>query len=145
MRAQSNKLNIKIEKHLDPALPIAWINQQSIGRAFLNIINNGLYAANERAAKSNSDFMPTISIATSHTADTITVKIRDNGDGISSDIKKRIFEPFFTTKSSEHGTGLGLALCYDIVVKEHEGTISVDSKSGEYTEFTLTIPIKAKS
>lgn len=144
MRARDNKLNIKIEKNLDPALPLVNINPQSMGRAILNIINNGLYAANDKASRVAPPFMPCISVATQQQAQTITVIIKDNGTGIPPELQKKIFEPYFTTKDAEHGTGLGLPICYDIVVNEHQGKIEINSKPGEFTEFIITLPIGKK-
>ena len=69
-----------------------------------------------------------------------SVKIRDNGTGIPPEVKAKMFNPFFTTKPAGEGTGLGLSLSYDIVVKQHGGTIEVDTVPGEFTEFTVTLP-----
>lgn len=140
MRAQNNKTNVKIDKELDKTIKPVTADQQSIGRVFLNIINNGLYAANEKAEKIGSSFMPTIGIFTSQDDKYVTVKIKDNGNGIPDSIKQKIFEPFFTTKPVGHGTGLGLPICYDIVVKEHHGVLEVNSVPGEFTEFIIKLP-----
>ncbi len=140
MRAQNSKANVKIEKNLDPGLPTITVNHQNIGRVFLNIINNGLYAANERAEKENTTFMPTITISSEQDPQDIIVKIKDNGSGIPENIRQKIFEPFFTTKPVGHGTGLGLPICYDIVVKEHGGQLEVNSSPNEFTEFIIKIP-----
>ena len=140
MRAQNNKVNVKIEKNLDKNIKAVTVNQQSIGRVFLNIINNGLYAANEKAGKSDGSFMPTISISSEQNAEYVIIKIKDNGDGIPDNIRQKIFEPFFTTKPVGHGTGLGLPICYDIVVKEHSGVLEVNTAPGEFTEFIIKIP-----
>lgn len=139
MRAQNNKLNAKIEKKLTPNLPHITASTQSLGRVFLNIINNGLYAANEKAAQIGQGFMPTISISSQEETNTIIIKIRDNGNGIPEHLQKKIFEPFFTTKPVGKGTGLGLPLCNDII-KEHNGTLGINTKPGEFTEFIITLP-----
>jgi len=70
----------------------------------------------------------------------VEINIRDNGVGISPEIKDKLFQPFFTTKPTGEGTGLGLSISYDIVTQEHGGTISVDSQIGEFTEFTVRLP-----
>jgi two-component system, NtrC family, sensor kinase len=140
MRAQNSNFNVKFEKKLDKNIDKIKANQQSLGRVFLNIINNGLYAANEQKEKIDANFMPTISIATSHTPENVIIKIRDNGSGIPKSVQEKIFEPFFTTKPAGQGTGLGLPICYDIIVNELGGKLDVTSEEGQYTEFTITIP-----
>ncbi|MBS0290051.1 MAG: GHKL domain-containing protein [Proteobacteria bacterium] len=140
MRAQNNKLNVKIDKLLDNTLPQVTVDQQSIGRVFLNIINNALYASNQKSEKENNNFMPTITIASEQDPEYVKIKIKDNGNGIPEEIRKKIFEPFFTTKPAGQGTGLGLPICYDIVVKEHGGILEVNSQPGEFTEFIITLP-----
>ncbi len=140
MRAQNNKMNVKIEKHLDKNIKPIMADQQSIGRVFLNIINNGLYAANEKAEQLDSSFMPTITIASEQNEKQVIIKIRDNGNGIPENLRKKIFEPFFTTKPAGQGTGLGLPICYDIVVDEHSGSLDVVSTPGEFTEFIIVLP-----
>lgn len=145
LRAQNNKFNAKMEKQLDPQLPKVTASAQSMGRVFLNIINNGLYAANEKseqcAAKVlNTIFMPTITITTTQNDAYVIIKIKDNGNGIPEAVRAKIFEPFFTTKPVGQGTGLGLPICYDIVTKEHGGKLEVISKEGEFSEFIITLP-----
>jgi len=141
MRAQNNQFNIKIEKNLKPNLEKVIANQQNLGRVFLNIINNGLYAANE---KEQGKALPTIYINTFETEKEIIIKIKDNGKGMTAKTKSKIFEPFFTTKPVGKGTGLGLPICYDIIVKEHHGKLEVNSSLGEYTEFIISLPKTVK-
>jgi signal transduction histidine kinase len=81
-----------------------------------------------------------LSIKTQAHGDSIIVEVRDTGDGIPKDIREKIFTPFFTTKPAGEGTGLGLSLSYDIVVKQHGGTIAVESKPGKFTAFIVTLP-----
>lgn len=145
MRAQDNTFNAKIEKHLDPTLPKISVSPQSLGRVFLNLINNALYTIHEKAQTllekdPKSTFMPTITVTSEQTKDDIIIKIRDNGDGMTKEIQDKIFERFFTTKPAGHGTGLGLPICHDIVVKEHGGKLSVISTPHEYSEFTIQLP-----
>ena len=145
LRAQNNKFNAKMEKQLDPNLPKVTASPQSIGRVFLNIINNGLYAANEKAEEYtakllNTIFMPTISIVTTQNEEYAIIKIKDNGNGIPEAVRAKIFEPFFTTKPAGQGTGLGLPICFDIVTKEHGGKLEVVSKEGEFSEFIIMLP-----
>lgn len=145
LRAQNNKFNAKLEKQLDASIPKVTASPQTLGRVFLNIINNGLYAANEKgeqysAKLLNTIFMPTISISSSQDDEYVIIKIKDNGNGIKEEVRTKIFEPFFTTKPAGQGTGLGLPICYDIVTKEHGGKLEVNSKEGEYSEFVIMLP-----
>ena len=112
-------------------------------RVFLNLFSNGFYAATRRARSSaDAGFMPTLKVTTADAGDAIEVRVRDNGIGISEDIKDKLFQPFFTTKPTGEGTGLGLSISYDIVTQQHGGTITVDSKVGEYSEFAIRLPRK---
>ena len=144
LRAQNATFNIKMEKDLDITIPPLEVSPQGMGRVFLNIINNGLYAANEKF-KNFSDQekaagkLPTITLNTSQTDKEVIIKIKDNGIGIPENIRQKIFEPFFTTKPVGQGTGLGLPLCHDIIVKDHGGKLEVVSTPGEFTEFVITL------
>jgi len=139
IRAQDNTFNVKIEKHYDSNLERVPVFPQEIGRVFLNIVNNALYATREKRKRIDHDFMPILSLTTEQTDTTVIIKIRDNGDGVPKAIVNRIFDPFFTTKPTGEGTGLGLSICYDIIANEHHGKIRVDSVEGEYAEFIITL------
>ena len=143
LRAQNNQFNAKLQKDLDITIGMLEVNPQSMGRVFINIINNALYAAQEKYDKNPDKTkaeIPTIFIKTEKTTDSMVIRIRDNGNGIPESLKQKIFEPFFTTKPVGKGTGLGLSICYDIVVKEHNGKIDIQSAPGEFTEFIITLP-----
>ena len=107
----------------------------------LNLINNAFYAVNQKSKTAGTDYKPTVELSTSHTNHQIEIKVKDNGNGIPASIKDKIMQPFFTTKPTGEGTGLGLSLSYDIVVKGHNGKIDIDTKEGSYTEFTVMLPI----
>ena len=110
-------------------------------RVFLNIFSNGLYAATRRARNAgDAGFVPTLKVTTCNAGDAVEIRVRDNGTGIPADIRDKLFQPFFTTKPTGEGTGLGLSITYDIVTKAHGGSIAVDSKVGEYSEFTIRVP-----
>ena len=110
-------------------------------RALLNMISNGFYAATKRKAKIGLDeYEPTLSAATNNLGDRVEIKIRDNGGGIPAEVMGKIFNPFFTTKPPGEGTGLGLSLSHDIVVKQHGGSIEFDTQPGEFTEFKVILP-----
>jgi signal transduction histidine kinase len=112
----------------------------------LNMISNGFYAATKRKAEVNGgDYEPTLSAATRSLGDGVEIRIRDNGTGIPPEVREKMFNPFFTTKPAGEGTGLGLSLSYDIIVKQHGGTIEVDTMPGEYTEFRIFLPRHAAS
>ena len=107
----------------------------------LNLISNGFYAATKRKAETNGgNYEPTLAATTKNLGDSVEISIRDNGTGIPPEVKERMFNPFFTTKPAGEGTGLGLSLSYDIIVKQHAGSIEVDTRPGEFTEFRLVLP-----
>jgi two-component system NtrC family sensor kinase len=108
---------------------------------FLNIFSNGFYAATRRARNGgNAGFVPTLKVTTHDTGEAVEIHVRDNGTGIPADLRDKLFQPFFTTKPTGEGTGLGLSITYDIVTQQHGGTITVDSKVGEYSEFMIRLP-----
>lgn len=140
MRARDTSFNITIERDFDENLKEISIVPQDISRVFLNIINNGFYEANKKKKKLNGEFSPTLKVSTIDTKDKIEVRIRDNGNGIPVEVRDKLFNPFFTTKPSGEGTGLGLSLSHDIVVKQHQGEIRFETESGQYTEFVICLP-----
>ena len=126
---------------MDPAAGAADIFPQDITRAPLNLISNGFYAATKRKTEANGgDYEPTLTAATKNLGDRVEIRIRDNGMGIPPDVKEKIFNPFFTTKPAGEGTGLGLSISHDIIVKQHGGSIEVDTQPGEFTEFRIILP-----
>jgi signal transduction histidine kinase len=138
-RAQDQSFNIALERaYADDLAPIE-LNPQDITRVLLNLIGNGFHAARQRAVATKGH-EPTLGVTTRALGGAVEIRVRDNGTGISADIRDRIFEPFFTTKPTGEGTGLGLSITYDIVTKQHGGTIEVDSEPGAFTEFTVTLP-----
>jgi signal transduction histidine kinase len=111
----------------------------------LNLIGNGFYAARNRAAGAangggDKNFAPTLRLATRDLGEQVEIRVHDNGTGISDAARGKIFEPFFTTKPAGEGTGLGLSLSYDIIVKQHSGQLTVDSRADAFTEFVITLP-----
>ena len=110
------------------------------------MISNGFYAAIQRKAEADGgDYEPTLAAATKSLGDRVEITIRDNGTGIPSDVKEKIFNPFFTTKPAGEGTGLGLSISHDIVVKQHGGSIEIDTQPGEFTEIRIILPRAAVS
>ena len=140
MRAQDHTFNVKLETDLDPSIGKISVVPQDLSRAFLNIVNNACYAANDRRKTATNGFNPVVRVTARNAAESVEIRVRDNGSGIPQSILKKIFNPFFTTKPAGAGTGLGLSLSYDIITQEHKGYIKVDTKEGEFTEFIIVIP-----
>jgi two-component system NtrC family sensor kinase len=148
LRAKDKSFNAEIVTHFDPHLPKANVSQQDMGRVMLNLFNNAFYAVNQKSKTAGADYKPEVSVTTMFISPPpasggpgVVAIVRDNGIGIPDAIKDKIMQPFFTTKPTGEGTGLGLSLSYDIVVKGHGGTITVNTKEGEFTEFVVTLPI----
>ncbi len=145
IRAQDVAFNITLEKRYDATIGKLDVVPQDLQRVFLNIISNACYAANEQKLKlGNSDFSPTLSVSSQNLKEMIEIRIRDNGGGISAEIRDKIFNPFFTTKPAGKGTGLGLSISYDIVVQEHSGEIRLETEEGKFTEFIIRLPRASK-
>ena len=143
-RAEKQGFNITLEKSFDPGAGEVDLFPQEITRVLLNLIMNGFYAATKRKAEANgADYEPTLAAATKSLGDSVEIRIRDNGTGIPPEVKEKMFNPFFTTKPAGEGTGLGLSISHDIIVKQHGGSIEVDTKPGQYTEFRIVLPRKA--
>jgi PAS domain S-box-containing protein len=139
-RAEKPGFNITLKRDLDPAAGMIDIYPQEITRVFLNVFTNGFYAAAKRKEAADAAFEPALSAATKSFGDRVEIRIRDNGTGIPPEVKERMFDPFFTTKPAGQGTGLGLSLSHDIVVKQHGGTVDVVTEPGAFTEFIITLP-----
>jgi GAF domain-containing protein len=140
-RAEKQGFNITLEKSFDPTAGEADVFPQEITRALLNLISNGFYAATKRKAETNGgNYEPTLAAATKNLGDRVEIRIRDNGTGIPPDVKDKLFNPFFTTKPAGEGTGLGLSISHDIIVKQHGGSIEVDTQPGEFTEIRVILP-----
>ncbi|PKD43338.1 ATP-binding protein [Rhodohalobacter barkolensis] len=143
MRASDSSFNVDIKTSYDSNLPQLDVIPQDISRAFLNIINNAMYAAFDHS-KMEGERDPVIQVSTQLQNGRAEIKIRDNGSGIPDEIRDKIFQPFFTTKPSGVGTGLGLSMTYDII-KMHKGSLEIDSDDGQYTEFIITLPVNNKN
>ena len=140
-RAEKQGFEITLERSFDPAAGEADLFPQEITRALLNLISNGFYAATKRKAEANGgDYEPIVTAATKNLGDRVEIRIRDNGTGIPPEVKAKLFSPFFTTKPAGEGTGLGLSISHDIIVKQHGGSIEVDTRPGEFTEFRIILP-----
>jgi two-component system NtrC family sensor kinase len=140
-RAEKQGFNITLVRDFDPRAGEVDLYPQEVTRVLLNLISNGFYATIKRGAAANgAAYEPVLAASTKDLGDSVEVRIRDNGTGISPEVKEKMFNPFFTTKPAGEGTGLGLSLSHDIIVKQHAGTIDVDTKPGEFTEFKIVLP-----
>jgi signal transduction histidine kinase len=140
-RAETQGFEIKLMQSFDPSAGEADVFPQDIRRALLNVISNGFYAATRRRAEINGgDYEPTLAASTKNLGDRVEVRIRDNGTGMTPDVKEKMFNPFFTTKPTGEGTGLGLSISHDIIVKQHGGSIEVDTQPGRFTEIRVILP-----
>ena len=139
-RAEKPGFNVTLERRFDPNAGAAELYGQEMSRVLLNIIGNAFYATSKRREKEGDAYVPTVTASTRDLGDKVAIAIRDNGTGIPDDVKAKMFNPFFTTKPAGEGTGLGLSLSYDIVVKQHGGTIDVATEPGAFTQFTIVAP-----
>src|SRR6202034_1542521 len=140
-RAEKQGFNINLERSFDPAAGEVDLFPQEITRVLLNLISNGFYAATRRKAETNGgNYEPALAATTKNLGASVEIRIRDNGTGISPEVKEKMFNPFFTTKPAGEGTGLGLSMSHDIIVKQHGGTIEVETEPGAFTEFRLVLP-----
>jgi signal transduction histidine kinase len=140
-RAQDLNFNITLERDFAQGIGPIELAPQEITRVLLNLLGNGFYAATKRQrVGAGADFRPALRVATHDLGETVEIRVRDNGAGIPPEIRNKLFQPFFTTKPTGEGTGLGLSISYDIVVQQHGGTIALDSRVGEFTEFAIRLP-----
>ncbi|MGB6733525.1 MAG: GAF domain-containing protein, partial [Xanthobacteraceae bacterium] len=140
-RAEREGFQITLQRSFDPAAGEADVYPQEVTRVLLNLISNGFYAVHKRKAQAGSEgFEPTLSAATKSLGDRVEIRIRDNGTGIPPAVREKMFNPFFTTKPAGEGTGLGLSISHDIIVKQHSGTVAVDTEPGLFTEFIIVLP-----
>jgi signal transduction histidine kinase len=143
LRATDSSFNIKIETNYDPELGRINVVPQDLSRVFLNIVNNACYATIQKKKELRDAYFPVLSVGTKKEGNNVLITIRDNGKGMPKEIIDKIFNPFFTTKPAGSGTGLGLSISYDIIVQQHAGEIRVQSEPGEYTEFTIVLPVSS--
>ena len=139
-RAEKQGFNITLERSFDPAAGQADVFPQDITRVLLNLISNGFYAATKRKVGANDGYEPTLVTSTRNLGDRVEIRVRDNGTGIHPEVKEKIFNPFFTTKPAGEGTGLGLSISHDVIVKQHGGSIDVETEPGSFSEFIIVLP-----
>jgi two-component system, NtrC family, sensor kinase len=140
-RAEKREFNVTLQRDFDELAGTIEVFPQEITRVLLNLISNGFYAVTKRKTENRSSgFDPVLRATTRNLGDTVEIRIRDNGIGIPAEVKEKMFNPFFTTKPAGEGTGLGLSMSHDIIVKQHGGTIDVETEPGQFTEFTIVLP-----
>ena len=140
-RKKDAQFNLTFNKNYDEELRHVLGYPGDLIRVFINIFDNACYAILEKTKNSPPGFSPQFNIKTEHVGETAVITIRDNGLGIPQKVIDKVFLPFFTTKPTGSGTGLGLSIVYDIITKQHGGSIQVKSELGEFTEFNLTLPL----
>ena len=140
-RAGAPGFSITMQTDFDPQAGMVDLYPQEFIRVILNLVTNGFYAATQRAEQTTEPgFEPVLRMTTRDLGDRVEIRVRDNGSGIPADLRDKIFDPFFTTKPAGEGTGLGLSLSYDIVVKQHGGDLTVTGHTEGFTEFVVTLP-----
>ena len=142
LRAKDKSFNTELVTKFDPSLPKVAVVPQDVGRVLLNLFNNAFYAVQQKHKTAAPGYKPVVTLITSRNKEGIEIIVKDNGSGIPENIKDKILQPFFTTKPTGEGTGLGLSLSYDIIVKGHGGSIDVDSKEDEFTAFIIKLPVE---
>ncbi len=141
LRAKDKSFNATLKTDFDKALPLLSVTSADVGRVLLNLFTNAFYAVRKRQQLGEAGFQPAVQVQTrARPGGGVEIKVRDNGTGVPEAVKTKIFQPFFTTKPAGEGTGLGLSLSFDIITKGHGGQLTVDSREGEFTEFTVELP-----
>jgi signal transduction histidine kinase len=140
LRAKDKTFNANFKTDFDSSLPEINVVPQDIARVLLNLINNAFYTVSKKYQRETNGYKPNVMVSTKSTDKSVTIIIKDNGDGIPQSVKDKIFQPFFTTKPTGEGTGLGLSLSYDIITKGHGGQLQVETEEGQGTEFKITLP-----
>ena len=140
LRAKDKRFNATLITEFDPHLPPINVISQDLGRVLLNLFNNAFYAVQAKAQTAPESYKPTVLAGTRQTEIGVEIRVHDNGNGIPQPLQRKVFQPFFTTKPTGEGTGLGLSLSFDIVTKGHGGSLTVDTKPGEYTTFIIMLP-----
>ena len=140
MRAKDKRFNIAIHEDYQESMPQVMVIPQDLSRAILNLMNNACYAVFKRSQTEGENYKPTIDVKTAISGEQLVISIRDNGEGMTDEVKERLYENFFTTKPIGMGTGLGMGITRDIVENKHDGKLSFESTAGEGTCFTISIP-----
>lgn len=144
-RASDKTFNISITENYQENMPKVMVIPQDLSRAVLNVVNNACYAVKDRANSEGPDYSPSIAVGAHLDGGNLVITIGDNGVGMTDEVKTKLFKESITTKPVGKGTGLGMLITNDIIVRGHKGTIDIDSKVGQGTTFTFTIPVQTIS
>lgn len=143
MRANDKSINISIHEDYQKGMPQVMLIPQDISRTVLNLVNNACYTLKERSSMKEDGYTPTLTVAVCLSDDKIlTIRISDNGMGMSQDTQNKLYDNFFTTKPAGAGTGLGMGIIRDLIVNNHKGKVLCSSEEGKGTTFTIEIPVK---
>ncbi|WP_161887884.1 sensor histidine kinase [Pontibacter russatus] len=145
LRAKNKGFCVTIETSYDKTLEKVAVVPQELGRVLLNLFSNAFYAVQQKQKLAGAGYEPKVEVSTCRREGLVEITVRDNGIGMPEKVKNKIFQPFFTTKPTGSGTGLGLSLSYDIIAKGHGGELRVDTAEGEYTAFTIQLPVTVVS
>jgi two-component system NtrC family sensor kinase len=140
LRAKDKLFTAKLTTHFDGSLPLVKVIPQDIGRVLLNLLNNAFYSIQQKQKAAETSYEPTVEVSTSQKGHRVEIIVKDNGTGVPAAIKEKIMQPFFTTKAAGEGTGLGLSLSYDIIVKGHGGNLTV-TEADQGAAFTMSLPM----
>ena len=142
LRAKDNSFNAEMTTDFDQQVKSLPVVTQDLGRVFLNLMTNAFQAVHSKKMSTPQGFVPKVGVSSVLNADSVTIIVEDNGDGIPSDMRDKIFQPFFTTKPTGQGTGLGLSISFDII-KAHGGTITIESSPEIGTKFNINLPLSS--
>ena len=146
-RASDTEFQLDVQFDLDPEMGSLKVVPQDLGRVFLNMVANACDATDEKRRTEAGDrqrdapYAPTLRISSKRDAERAVIRIKDNANGMPPEVVEKVFTPFFTTKPAGKGTGLGLAMSADIV-REHGGTIEVNTEPGAFTEMVIDLPLQ---
>lgn len=140
LRAKDKSFNATMVTDFDDTIGKVNMVPQDLGRVVLNLITNAFYVVNQKKKQNPEGYEPTVTVSTHKEGNKVLIKVKDNGNGISSKVIDKIFQPFFTTKPTGEGTGLGLSMSYDIVTKGHGGELKVETRENEGSIFTIILP-----
>ena len=143
--AQSEPIAITFDRDYDDAVETVEVVAQELGRVLINLLTNAFYAVQRRYEAEGEPYRPRVVLATERHGDAVTIRVEDNGPGIPEAIRDRIFEPFFTTKPPGDGTGLGLSLAHEAIVRLHGGRLEVETEEDGGTVFRVTLPVSQAS
>ena len=141
LRAKDKSFNATLETDFGAGLPLVTAVGADVGRVLLNLFTNAFYAVRQRQQAGEVGYQPRVGVRTLVLHQQVQIQVSDNGTGIPAAVQGKIFQPFFTTKPTGEGTGLGLSLSHDIIAQGHGGTLSVESREGEGTTFSVGLPL----